>query len=71
METPSSCSSRGRATGRGIERGSGPGAVQAAVGDALDFHTWRSLDREGLSVDKVAALMTTLVAEVAAGSGPK
>jgi hypothetical protein len=35
--------------------------ARALVGVALDFWTWRRLDREGLADDDAAALMTAVV----------
>lgn len=39
--------------------------VRAAVGHAVDFHAWRSLDRQGLADAEAVELMSGLVAGVA------
>lgn len=58
----------------GLAAGWGVGAgrqrlVRAAVGHALRFSTWRSLDRQGLSDEEAVDMMAALV-ERTAGRGP-
>jgi AcrR family transcriptional regulator len=38
--------------------------AKATIALALDFHTWRSLDRSGLAPSEAAALMTRLVGSI-------
>jgi hypothetical protein len=52
------------ALGRGLPRRK---ASRAALGHALAFSTWRSLDREGLADREAAELMATLIVPAVPG----
>jgi len=60
----------GLSAGWGVEGGP-QRLLRAAVGHALRFQTWESLDREGLSTEEAASLMAEFVAAVAARGSPE